>query len=29
MQGNRIEKYDKNGDQVIVEYNRGSCPEIW
>jgi len=29
MQGNRIEKYDKNGDPVIVEYNLGSCPEIW
>ena len=29
MQGNRIEKYDKNGNLVLVEYNRGSCPEFW
>lgn len=29
MQGNRVEKYDKNGNLVLVEYNRGSCPEVW
>ena len=29
MQGNRVEKYDKNGELVLVEYNRGSCPEMW
>jgi len=29
MQGTRVEKYDKNGDLVLVEYNRGSCPEVW
>ena len=29
MQGTRVEKYDKNGDLVLVEYNRGSCPEMW
>jgi len=29
MQGSRVEKYDKNGDLVLIEYNRGSCPNEW
>jgi len=29
VQGNRVEKYDKNGELVLLEYNRGSCPEIY
>ena len=29
MQGTRVEKYDKNGEIVNVEYNRGSCPDVW
>ncbi len=29
VQGTRVEKYDKNGELVLLEYNRGTCPEVW
>jgi len=29
LQGKRVEKVDKNGELVLVEYNRGSCPDVW
>lgn len=29
VQGSRVEKYDKNGDLVLLVYNRGSCPNEW
>jgi hypothetical protein len=29
VQGTRVEKYDRNGELVLLKYNRGSCPEVW
>jgi len=29
VQGNRVENYDRDGELVLVEYNRGSCIHFW